>query len=285
MSINLRRLPTGFEVVLPSGNVLLINPVISDQTLAPVQEVTGADYIALTTHNNVRDIGTLVKRFNSRVICSHALADPLMKFFNLDFANVIRVTTGNTLVFDDLKVDVKKAEHIAMLQPIRIQYKRETGKDPSPTMSLKELIDALPSRAQRPTTPELDELVKKLSDAGIGQHGEHLNFVFHTNDNLRLYMSEAGAYDFLYHEVSQAYPHVLIAQLGRGNEPEKLAEFAAVSGAQIVIPSGYEARGEEGARRAIEAMAKHLVARSSTAQLIDLPRGTWYEIGVKMSAI
>ena len=284
MSVKFRKLIGGFEIVLPSGRVLLIDPVVRDQTLTQREEVTGADYIAIT-HDatiEVRDTGLLVQKYNSKVICSHSLAEPLIKFFNLDFADVIRVTAGNVLVFDDLKVEVKKAEHIGMLQPVRIQYKRETGKEPDHGMTLTELLEAMPSK--KPTTPQLEELGKKLKAIGIGHHGEQLNFVFETTDNLRIYMSEAGAYDFMGHELKEGHPHVLIAQLGRGNDPEKLAELAAVSGAQVVIPFAQFARGKEGARLALEAMAKHLAAKS-TAHLMDIPSGKWYEIGVKMSAI
>ena len=99
-----------------------------------------------------------------------------------------------------------------------------------------------------------------------------------------MYILWGGAYDFVRHEVIQAHPHVFIAELGRGNNPERLAEFAALSGAEIVIPFNYEAYGEKKAPKMVEAMAKHLRTKP-TVQFVDMVRGKYYEIGVKASAI
>jgi len=282
----LRKLLEGFEILLPSGKVLLVDPTLSDPTMTKRDDVVGADYIAVADNASVRDAGRLAQKFNSKVICSHDVADPLAKFFNLDFANIIRATAGQTIVFDDLKVEVKKAEHIAMLQPIRNQYQQETGEGAPSAMSLIDLLKALPSYQKKaPAAPEFVEYTRKLNAAGLGLHfGENLNFVFQTNDNLRIYIFWAGAYDFLRQEIIQAHPHVFVAELGRGNDPERLAEFAALSGAEIVIPFNYENYGENKAPKMVEAMAKHLAVKPKV-QFVDMVRGRYYEIGVKVSAI
>ena len=82
MAIKLRWLGWAcFEIVLPSGKVLLTDPFIDYSNTAPIKssELTGADYIALThTHfDHCTDVGTIVKKFHSKVICSSSIAGPL----------------------------------------------------------------------------------------------------------------------------------------------------------------------------------------------------------------
>ena len=289
MSIKLRWLGFNcFEVVLPSGKVIVTDPFIDLSWTAPIKsgEVTGADYITLThaDYDHVTDVGPLVQKFNSKVICSYQVAEPLANFFNFSLGNLIKVTAGNTVVFDDLKVEVKKAERGPMrhvvLPELRKAYQRATGKEPSPGMSLAELQKALPPHPQ--FSPALIQMRQNLEAAGVAG-GEQLNFVFQIGDNLRIYLFSAAPHEFLRHEVMEAHPHVFIAQLG-GNDPEKMAEIAALSGAEVVIPSHYEHGEAEKARKQAQAMAKHLAARS-TAHFEGIVHGKWYEIGAKVSAI
>ena len=150
MSIKLRQLSgdCSVEIVLPSGKVIITNP-----WRLKLEEVTGADYIAVseTGSNGVADIPELVKRFNSKVICCQEVGRILhgrpfveMPFGNLDYANVIEVTGGNTIFFDDLTVEVERGEHISLLQSTRIKYRIRFGKEPSPDMSVADMRKALP---------------------------------------------------------------------------------------------------------------------------------------------
>ena len=119
MSIKLRWLGWAcFEIILPSGKVLITDPFIDQSNTAPIKcsEVTGADYIALThTHfDHCTDIGTLVKKFHSKVICSSSIAWPLAEFFDIRWPNLIWVRAGDKIAFDDLQVEIVRAEHIFM---------------------------------------------------------------------------------------------------------------------------------------------------------------------------
>ena len=133
MSVKLRWLGyVCFEVVLPDGKVLVVDPYIDYSPTSPVrcQDVTGADYIAVTHghFDHITDIGTLVEKFNSKVICSHQIAEPLTALFGLDFANVVKVTAGDEIVFGDLRIEVKRGHHVNILAAMRAGYERSSGK-------------------------------------------------------------------------------------------------------------------------------------------------------------
>ena len=288
MSIKLRWLGSAcFEIILPSGKVLIINPYLDLAPTAPTtcEEVTGADYIFVGWGNmpSVSDVGPLVKRFNSKVLCSFQIAEPLEKLFGIHYqqGNVIAVTAGNILVFDDLKVEVVKAEHPPLIEGWGKLYQLVTGKEPNPDWSYEEIKAVLPPI---PTNPARVEFNKKLMAAGVSPWRERLNFIFQTSDNLRIYLFESGPYDFLRYEVEQAHANVLIVQLG-GNDPEKIAEFAAISGAEVVIPSRHDMRGPEVEHLLTDVMGKRLAELSTACFAKDLVRGKWYEIGIKVSAI
>ena len=294
MSLKLRHWPSDyggccFEIVLPSGQVLVIDPYRIEATGFD-KEVSGADYIALThnTHMGVRDCVPLSQRFNGRIICSYDAADTMREFSNVNMDNVIPVTAGNTIVFDDLKVEVKRAKHPSMIvarnlmQKARLRnlHRQKMGKEASHKAPGTSLASALQSRA--PTTPEDKDQQKKQEQAmGFSHRGEHLNFVFQTSDNMRIYLYQSGTYDFLRHEIIEAHPNIFIAQCHPGNDAAELAEFAALSGAEIVIPYGYQLRDDQ----PFEIMAKHLAENKSQAHLLDIVYQQWYEIGVKTCVV
>ncbi|HEX7474940.1 MAG TPA: MBL fold metallo-hydrolase, partial [Dehalococcoidales bacterium] len=119
MSIKLRWLGWAcFEIVLASGKVLITDPFIDYSPSSPIKsdQVTGADYIALThTHfDHCTDLGTLVKKFDSKVICAASSAGRLLEFFDFKWTNLVRVRAGDKVTFSDLQVEVKRAEHIYM---------------------------------------------------------------------------------------------------------------------------------------------------------------------------
>lgn len=276
-----------FEMVLPSGKVLVIDPYIDYSPTSPIQcnDVTGADYIAITHghYDHVTDVGSLAKKFNSKVICSYQVAEPLAQFFDLDPHRIIRVTAGNSLVFEDLTIEVKKSEHISLLPVLRTAYRRLTGEEAAPDISLTQLRERV---ANLSDASEADssgtQMRNKLVTAGV-VGGEQLNFVFQTSDNLRLYIYSAGPDEYLRHEVLQAHPNVFFVQLG-GVTAEAAAGVAALSGADIVIPTHHDGEGIDVMHRRAQELAQHL-AKTSKARLLDVDHGTWYEIGVEVSTL
>ena len=286
MSIKLRWLGyVCFEVLLPDGKVLVTDPHIDCSPTAPIgcQDVTGADYIAITHghFDHITEVGALVEKFNSKVICSYQIADPLTALFGLDFGNIVKVTAGDAIVFEDLRVEVKRGQHVNILAALREGYERSSGKR-AVGMSGDEVLAALQSMATQSQSPELRDMMQRISDVGLGA-GEQLNFVFQTSDNLRLYVYSSDAYEHLRQEVADAHCNVFLPQLG-GIDPEKVAEVSALSGAEIVIPSHHDGGGAKAMHSMVQEMAKHLAARTN-AQLLDIEPGKWYEIGLKASPL
>ena len=260
MSIRMRWLGWAcFEIVLPSGKVLVTDPFIDYSPTSPIKsgDLTGADYIALThTHyDHCTDVGTLVQKFNSKVICSYSAAPRLAEFFDFKWTNLVRVRAGDTVVFNDLRVEAVRGEHIYL--PIK--------KEDELKMDYK---------------PPLDRMMPALIHAGLHQMPvrdmEMINYVFQTGDNLRILMFGGIASEYQRHEISRLHPNIAILQTGN---PALIAEFAVLSGAELVIPYHHDFRMEETHSQARE-LADQLASRSG-ARFLDVEHGRWYEIGVK----
>lgn len=274
------------EIVLPSGKVLVIDPWLDNNPFSPIKsrDITGADYIAITHghHDHFADAGPLVHRFNSTVICSRWIAEGLAKFINIDPDTMVKVVPGDSITFDDLSVEVKKADHVSTVAPLRETYKRLTGEAPEADVPISEIRRKISELSPRKPSPAQETIQKRVRDAGISI-GEQLSFVFQTRDNLRLYVHGAGPYDYLRQIIRDSHPHVFFSQLG-GVRSEVAAEIAALSGAQIVVPVHHDMDGVELAHKRAASMANHM-AKMSAAQLLDVEHGRWYEIGVKVTAV
>jgi L-ascorbate metabolism protein UlaG (beta-lactamase superfamily) len=259
MGIKLRWLGWAcFEIVLPSGKVLITDPFIDFSPTSPIKsdQVTGADYIALThTHfDHCTDVGTLVNKFNSRVICAYSAAPRLVDFFGFKWTNLVRVRAGDKVVFNDLQVEARRGEHIYM--PIKKE-----------------------DELNRNYPPPMDRMMPALIHAGLHQMPvrdmEMINYVFQTEDNLRILMFGGVAAEYQRQEVARTYPNIAIFQTG---SPALVAEFAALSGAELIIPYHHDTRIDETHTLARE-LAEQVAARSK-AQFLDIEHGKWYNIGV-----
>ncbi|MEE8353670.1 MAG: MBL fold metallo-hydrolase [Dehalococcoidales bacterium] len=287
MSIRMRWLGyVCFEIVLPSGKVLVIDPYIDHSSTAPIKcdEVTGADYIAVTHghYDHITDVGALVERFGSKVICSHDVAAPLTKLFGLDPAGIIEVTAGDTADLDGLGIEVRRGEHIDLSGVMESMYERVTGQDVDPEMTAAQVREAVMPVLSRTYRPALREMMDRIGDVGL-VGGEQLTFVFVMPGNLRVLVFSSGPYDSLRDEVTAAGANVYLGQLG-GVDPALAAEFAALSGAELVIPTHHDGTGEKNSRSLAAEMAKQLAARSP-ARFLDAVPGRWYEIGVAATAL
>jgi L-ascorbate metabolism protein UlaG (beta-lactamase superfamily) len=275
-----------FEIVLPSGRVLVVDPYIDYSSTAPVKcsEVTGADYIAVTHghFDHVTDIGPLVDRFDSKVICSHQVAGPLAELFALDEARIIRITAGDTVEFDDLTVEVRRGEHIDLSAVMAAMYERATGRKPDPDLTPARIMEAVGPLMSQGRSPELAVMMDRIREVGLNG-GEQLTFVFQTAGNLRTCVYSSDAYDFLRQEVVDARANVFMAQLG-GVSPAKAAEMAALSGAEIVVPMHHDGNGADLMRRSSASMARRLATRCD-ARFLDIVAGQWYEVGVTATPI
>jgi len=285
MSVKLRWLGyVCFELVLPSGKVLVTDPYIDCSPTTPVkwEEVTGADYIAITHghYDHITEVGPLARKFNSRVICGHQVAEPLADFFALDPNRITRVTAGDRLKFEDLQIEVKRAEHISLVAAMRAAYQRITGEEAGPDMSLKDIMKVVTEQSSVKTPG--DDMISKIRASGI-PGGEQLNFVFQTSDNLRMYIYSAGPDEHIRSEVKDSNVNVFFVQLG-GVSARAVAETASLSGAEWIIPTHHDGEGIEVMHKRARKMGDYL-AQQSKARVLDIEHGKWYEIGVGIKEI
>ena len=275
------------EIVLPSNKVIVVDPYLDSSPYSPIKcdEITGADYLVITHghHDHFADAAPLVHRFNSTVICSRLIADGLARFINIDPDTIVKVTAGDRIVFDDLTVEVKKADHVSTVAPLKDTYQRMIGQAPPPEMPIADIRTAVRERSPRRAdpNPEQEALLKRVHAAGI-TIGEQLSFVFETKDHIRTYIHGAGPYAYLRSVIAESRPHIFFSQLG-GVKSEVAAAIAAISGAQVVVPVHHDMDGIEVAHKRAQSMALQL-AKLSTAQLLDVEHGKWYEVGLKASA-
>jgi len=267
MSIRLRWLGNAcFEIVLPSGKVLIIDPYIDYSPTAPIKSdmVSGADYIAVThTHyDHCTDLGTLVNKFNSKVICGYLAGGRLAEFFDFRWSNLVRVKPGDSVVFDDLKVEVKRSEHTFV-------------------PSTKE------QKSKAFYAPPLDKMMPAMIHAGLHQvpvrDMEMLNFVFETGDNLRIAVFGGVTHNYQRHEILQYRPHIALFQFGSLKGAEFMLDLAVLSGAELIIPYHHDRSPEETHHiaRTIGAM----LGNKSKARLLDIEHGKWYQVGVQAVAV
>lgn len=270
-----------FEFILPSGKVLVVDPYIDHSPTAPIKssQVTGADYIAITHghFDHVTDVGILYQQFRSKVICSRDIAEPLSRAFNIDAGDLFRVSAGDRLDFGDLRLEVKRGQHINLLPPLRKAYARTLNKEPDPNWSWQEVQKELEKALNLSTKRETATLLERLEQAGmIG--GEQLNFLFQTEDHLRLLLFSSAPEDYFRPLIQKARIQVLFIQLG-GTDPEKAAELAALSGAPWIVPTHHDGPGIEKARSKASQFAEK-VGRRTSAQVLNIEHGQWYEIGI-----
>jgi len=286
MSIKFRWLGNaGFEVILPSSKVLVIDPYMDDNpnTTVESQDITGADYIALTHghFDHCSDVGKLALKFNSRIICSYQIAEPLAECFGLDPNRIIRVSAGDTVDFDDFRIEVLRSIHASTAGMLKSTYKRLTGNAPAPDMPFNEISKAISELSpRRETAAPADDIRSRMNAAGI-VGGEQLSFIFRTSDNIRCYVYSANPEDYLWKQIMEAKPNIFFVQLTA--KPEDVAEIAALSGAEVIVPTHHDMRGAEAGHKTVAETAKCL-AELSPVKLIDTEYGKWYEVGLKISS-
>lgn len=285
MAIKLRWLGLAcFEIVLSSGKTIITDPCIDISINAPIksQEITGADYITIShdSYTSASDVGTLAKRFNSKVISNIMGAEPITRFFNLDPADVITATAGNIITFPDLQIEIVRGQHVSLLKSARTDYWLTYQKEAPSELTLDELRRAVPLNW---STRSGIDFANQMLAAGISHKGEQLNFIFQTDENLRIYFFDGGIFEYLKEEVKKARANIFIVQLG-GNDPQEIAKLSAISGAEVIIPSHHDVRGQEMHNTLIKEMTKYYRSLSKSC-LLDIVAGKWYEIGVGATAI
>ena len=106
----------GFEMILPGGAHLLVDPWLDEAYMYPVplKEIERADYVLLThTHFDHADsIGRIQEKFpKAAVFVGDLSADALCMEYHLNVERLFRVRHGETYQFDDVKIEAIGARH------------------------------------------------------------------------------------------------------------------------------------------------------------------------------
>lgn len=264
-----------FELVLPNGKVILLDPFFTGNQFPGGQtreDVTGADYILLshTHYDHDIDVGFFVRKFDAKVFCGAMSAFELVKYHRIPYDNIFPVYPGQTFTLEDFTVSFHAAKH-----------------NPS---------------GGRAYDPENPIAMKRgfWGHDGCDQLGsmESLDFLITTNNSLRIMVSSGRV---LWRETfdlcREGRPNVLLRQAGvrRGGDlrtgeqvsPAELAQLLVRYGAQVIFPFHHDvlvARwGAERTNAYLEQAAEEVSRLDPGAMMVVPEAWRWYNIGMDVS--
>ncbi len=106
----------GFEVVLPGGAHLLVDPWMDSAQIYPMpaEKIERADYILLTHihFDHADSIGAVQERFpEAKIFVGDLAAEPLCRIYRLNLEKIYRVRGGENYEFSDVKIEAVSGRH------------------------------------------------------------------------------------------------------------------------------------------------------------------------------
>lgn len=106
----------GFEIVLPSGAHLLVDPWLDSAAFnpLPITSLNRADYILLShIHgDHAEDVGVIQKRFpHVRIFVGQLSAEPLVKSQNLETSKIYKVSDRQVFDFGEVRIEAFAGRH------------------------------------------------------------------------------------------------------------------------------------------------------------------------------
>jgi hypothetical protein len=268
-----------FEIMLPSGKVVLIDPFFSCRPFDGGQtreDVTGADYILLT-HSHFDhdiDVGYFVSKFNSKVFCGVFSAEEVMKFHNIPYDNLFPVWPGQKISLDDFTLEAWQAKH-----------------NPNGGLSFDPNLD-LTSRFGIPGHSRCDQL---------GSY-ESLDYMITTPNHFSILMASGRVIgNDIFDICREKHPNVLFRQSGVRNatkeegslfggqqvSAEELAKLFVRYKAQIIFPFHQDAFshmwGLEKTNEYLNEVAREVQKLDPGAMFINPEEWKWYNVGIDVS--
>jgi L-ascorbate metabolism protein UlaG (beta-lactamase superfamily) len=226
-----------FEIQLPDGKTVVLDPFVDDSVSAPISSVQfeGCDYIFLTHghYDHILDVGKLAARFRPKIFCNDQAADSLIQRQGVAPHLITRIKVGNVIREKGLAVEVVQGVHANFAA----EYKRLTGNDLLRGISDLEFVG---KRALREIF-ETDWLPEQFKDWMVNYpQGEQLNFIFEPAGGQRVYMAGSYPDPSLIEVARRAKAHITLLQVLPGNTlqglEEQTARMAIASGCKIVVP-------------------------------------------------
>ena len=265
MAMKMRWLGTAcFEIVLPSGKTVVLDPYLDDAYSAPIgsDQIEGCDYLFITHghYDHVADAGKIAERFSPQIFCNTTTAGILTEHQGVDSDGVTSVRAGDEILRADLSAQVVEGVHADMSQLRIPSHKKQIVRIPAGGFD----------------TGELEQQLK------IYPGGEHLNFVFDPKGGRRIYMAGTYPDPSLLPLAQRAEAHITLLQimssyLLAGLEAQ-IIQLAKASGCRILIPQHHDPL-EPSAPKADLTRFKQMVESTSEMTLMELVPGKWYDFG------
>ena len=261
-----------FEIVLPNGKTLVIDPFVDDSVSSPItsDQFEGCDYVFLTHghYDHILDAGKLAARFNPIIYCSQLVSESLAVHLGVNSDQVRTVTAGDIVRVSGLTIDVIQGTHVEFIS----DYKRLTGKEFQPETPVKKAIETTIKMTfetdWRPS--RIEEWMEKFPQ------GEQLNYVFEPDQGPRIYMAGTRPDTNQIKIAGDVRADITLLQVPPANALRGLekstADLAIASGCRVCVPQHHDLL-LEGAKRTDLSILKTLLPGIRFQELVP---GKWY---------
>ncbi|MGB5746762.1 MAG: MBL fold metallo-hydrolase [Desulfobacterales bacterium] len=261
-----------FEIVLPNGKTLVIDPFVDDAVSAPItsDQFEGCDYMFLTHghYDHVLDAGKLAARFNPIIYCSQLASESLFLHLGVNSDQIRTVTAGEIVRVDGMTIKVIQGTHVDFIS----DYNRLTGKEFQPDTPIKEAIETTITKTfetdWRP--PRIEEWMEKFPQ------GEQINFVIQLDQGPRIYMAGTRADEDQIKIAGTVNADITLLQVPPANALKGLekstADLAIASGCQVCVPQHHDPL-LKGAKKTDLSTLKTLLSGIRFQELVP---GKWY---------
>jgi len=261
-----------FEIVLPNGKTLVIDPFVDDSVSSPItsDQFEGCDYLFLTHghYDHILDAGKLAARFNPVIYCSQLVSESLAVHLGINSDQVRTVTAGDIVRINGMTIEVIQGTHVEFIS----DYKRLTGKEFQPEIPVKEAIETTITMTfetdWRP--PRIEEWMKKFPQ------GEQLNCVFEPDQGPRVYMAGTRPDPNQIKIAGDVQADITLLQVPPANALKGLekstADLAIASGCRVCVPQHHDPL-LKGAKKTDLGTLKTLLSGIRFQELVS---GKWY---------
>ena len=229
-----------FEIVMPNGKTLVIDPFVDEAVSSPVtsDQFEGCDYMFLTHghYDHILDAGKLAARFNPIIYCSRLASESLCIHLDVNPDQVRTVTAGDIVRVNGMTIEVIQGTHVDFIS----DYARLTGKEFQPGNSIKEAVETTLTRTfetdWRP--PRIEEWMEKFPQ------GEQLNYVFEPDQGPRLYLAGTRPDLNQIKIAGDVRADITLLQVPPANALKGLERFTAdlaiASGCRVCVPQHHD---------------------------------------------
>ena len=261
-----------FEIVLPDGKTLVIDPFVDDAVSSPItsDQFEGCDYLFLTHghYDHILDTGKLADRFHPIIYCSQLVSESLSTQLGVNPDRIRTVTAGDIVRANGMTIEVIQGTHVDFLS----DYIRLTGKEFQPETPIKEAIETTLTMTfeteWRP--PRIGEWMRKFPQ------GDQLNYVFEPDQGPRVYMAGTRPDPNQIKIAGDVQADITLLQVPPANALKGLekstADLAIASGCQVCVPQHHDPL-LKGAKKTDLSILKTLLVGIRFQELVP---GKWY---------